>query len=64
MDVNYEMRYTVLCSTLKEVDVGVTGSADMKVSEESSIATSKCNKFLGLITRNLTYKEKELIIPL
>ena len=39
-----------------------TTSADMKVSEQSRIAASKGNQILGLIRRNITYKEK--IIPL
>ena len=33
LDVNYKMRDTVLDTTVKEKDLGVTISADMKVSE-------------------------------
>ena len=36
----------------------------MKVSEQCGIAASKGNQILGLIRRNITYKEKKLIIPL
>ena len=36
----------------------------MKVSEQCGIATSKGNQILGLIKRNITYKDKMLIIPL
>ena len=36
----------------------------MKVSEQSGIAASKGNNIIGLIRRNITYKLKELIIPL
>ena len=36
----------------------------MKVSEQCGIAASKSNQILGLIRRNITYKEKKLIIPL
>ena len=43
---------------------GVTISADMKVSEQCGIAASKGNKILVLIRRNITYKDKKLIIPL
>ena len=50
LDVNYELGDTVLCSTIKEKDLGVTISADMKVSEQS-IAASKGNDILGLIRR-------------
>ena len=35
----------------------------MNVSEQCCIAASKGNQILGLITRNITYKEKTLIIP-
>ena len=52
------------CHTLKEKDLGLTISADMKVSEQCGIAAAKGNQILGLIRRNIVYKEKELIIPL
>ena len=35
----------------------------MKVSEQCGIAASKGNQILGLIRRNITYKENKLIIP-
>ena len=36
----------------------------MKVSEQCGIVATKRNQILGLIRRNIVYKEKELIIPL
>ena len=36
----------------------------MKVSEQYRIAVAKGNQIIGLIRRNIVYKEKELIIPL
>ena len=36
----------------------------MKVSEQCGIAAANGNPILGLIRRNIVYKEKELIIPL
>ena len=45
-------------------NLGLTISADMKVSEQCGIAAAKGNQILGLIRRNIVYKEKELIIPL
>ena len=36
----------------------------MKVSEQCGIAAAKGNQIIGLIRRNIVYKEKELIIPL
>ena len=55
---------TVLNTTVKKTDLGLTISADMKVSEQCAIAAAKGNQILGLIRRNIVYKEKELIIPL
>ena len=63
LDVNYKMGDTVLGTTVKEKDLGVTISADMKVSEQCGIAASKGNQILGLIRRNITYKGKKLIVP-
>ena len=39
-------------------------NANMKVSEQCRIAASKGNQVLGMIRRNITYKEKSLIVPL
>ena len=40
LDVNYKIGYTVLSTTVKEKDLGVTVRADMKVSEQCDIAAS------------------------
>ena len=37
---------------------------NMNVSEQCRIAASDGNQVLGMIWRNITYKEKSLIIPL
>ena len=55
---------SVLNTTLNENDTGLTISADMKESEQCRIAAAKGNQILGLIRRNIVYKDKELIIPL
>ena len=39
-------------------------NANMKVSEQCRIAVSKGNQVLGMIRRNITYKETSLIVPL
>ena len=49
---------TLLNTTVKENDLGLTISADIKVSEQCGIAAAKVNQILGLITRNIVYKEK------
>ena len=58
LDVKYKIVDTVLGTTVKEKDLGVTICVDMKVSEQCSIAASKGNQIIGLIRRNITYKEK------
>ena len=45
-------------------DLGLTISADMKISVQCGIAAAKGNQIIGLIRRNTVYKENELIIPL
>ena len=40
-DAQYTMGGTILNTTLKEKDLGLTVSADMKVSEQCGIATAK-----------------------
>ena len=64
MDEEYKMGDAVLGRTAQEKDLGVTFSADMEVSEQCGIAASKGNQILGLIRRSITYKEKQLIVPL
>ena len=58
LDVNYNMGDTVLGTIVKEKNLGVIISADMKVSEQCGIAHSKGNKILALIRKYITYKEK------
>ena len=62
--MNYEMGETILSITVIEKDLGVTMNANMKVSEQCRIAASKGNQVLGMIRRNITYKDKSLIVPL
>ena len=56
--VNYKMGDTLLGTTVKAKDIGVTISADVKASEQCGIAASKGNTILALIRRNVAYKEK------
>ena len=64
MDEDYKMGDALLGRTTQEKDLRVTLSADMKVSEQCRITASKGKKIIGLITRTITYKEKQLIVPL
>ena len=52
----YEMHNTVLLKTSKEKDIGMTISADWKVSEQCGIGARKGNQLLGMIKRNITYR--------
>ena len=58
--MNYAMGGTILSKTVKEKYLEVTMNANMKVSEQCRIAASKGNQVLGMIRRNITYKEKSL----
>ena len=49
---------------MKEKYLGVAMDANMKVSVQCRIAASKGNQVIGLIRRNITYKENSLIVPL
>ena len=39
-------------------------NANMNISEQCRIAASKGNQVLGMIRRNITYKDNSLIVPL
>ena len=39
-------------------------NANMKVSQQCRLAVFKGNQVLGMIRRNITYKENSLIVPL
>ena len=58
MMVPFQFGDTVLNTTVKEKDLRLTISADMKVSEQCGIAAAKGNQIIGLIRRNIVYKEK------
>ena len=62
--MTYEMEGTILSTTVTEKDLGVTMNANMKVSEQCRIAALKGNHVLGMIRRNISYKDKSLIVPL
>ena len=64
MDEEYKMGDAVLGRTTQEKDSRITFSSDMKVSEQCGIAAAKGNQILGLIRRNIMYKEKHLIVSL
>ena len=62
--INYEMGGTILNKTVEEKNLGVSMNANKKVSEQCRIAASKGNQVLGMIRRNLIFKENSLIVPM
>ena len=63
-DAQYTMGDTVLNTTVKAKDLGLTISAEMKVLEQCGIATAKGNQILEIIRRIIVFNENELLIPL
>ena len=57
-DAQYTTGDTVLNNTVKENDLGLTISADVKVSEQCGIAAAKGNQILGLIRRNTSTRKR------
>ena len=62
--MNYDMGGTITSKTVKGKYLGVTFNANMKVSEQCRIAASNGNQVLGMIRRNITYKENSVSVPL
>ena len=60
LGINYNMGDTVLGTHVKEKDLGTTISADIKVSEQCGIASSKGNQILGMIRSMHAYREEQL----
>ena len=56
--MNYEMGGTIIFKTVKENDLGATINANMKVSGQCKLEASQGNQILGMIRRNISYKEK------
>ena len=52
--MNYEMGGAILSKSVKEKDLGVIMNANLKVSEQCRIASSKGNQVLGMIRRKIT----------
>ena len=62
--MNYEMGGTILSKTGKEKDLGVTMNANMKSQKNAELQRLRVTRFLELILRNITYKDKSLLVPL
>ena len=55
------MGYTVLRTILREKHLRITISADKTTSEQCGIAASKGNQIIGVIMRNISYKQKRYL---
>ena len=62
--MNDEMGGTILSKIVKEKDLGLSMNVNMTVSEQCRITGSKGNQVIGMIRRNITYKETSLSVPL
>jgi len=61
---NYFMGDTEIKTVTKQRDLGITIRDSMKYSDQCSEAAKAANKILGLIKRNIQYKNKETIVRL
>ena len=57
-DAQYTMGDIILNTTLKEKDLGLTISANMKISGQCGIAAAKGNQMFGLARRNIVVQRK------
>ena len=60
----YFMDGHLLDSVDEEKDLGVQFTADLKPSRQCQIAYSKANKILGMISRTLSYKSRDVMLQL
>jgi ribonuclease P/MRP protein subunit RPP40 len=60
----YVMDNQILESVTEERDLGVLVSDDLKVSANCLAAYNKANKILGMINRSITFRSKDILIPL
>ncbi len=60
----YELNGTKLESVQCVKDLGVTVASSLKFSQQCKDAASKANRMLGFINRNISFKNKDVILPL
>ena len=59
----YDMKGQKLKTASTVKDLGVIVSQNLKFSRQCNETTSKANKMLGFITRNFSFKSKDIILP-
>ena len=60
----YFMGETTLTTTVKEEDLGVLITPDLKVSEQVTRAAAAANSMLGRIRKTFTYMDKTMFLPI
>ncbi len=60
----YEMNGTKLESVQCVKDLGASIASSLKFSQQCKEATGKANRMLGFINRNISFKTKDIILPL
>ncbi len=61
---DYEMSGEQLESVYCVKDLGVTITSNLKFSQQCKEAAGKANRMLGIIKRNFSFKNKDIILPL
>ncbi len=61
---DYEMNGVKLDSVQCVKDLSVSIASNLKFSQQCKDAASKANRMLGFINRNLSFKNKDIILPL
>ncbi len=61
---SYTMRDITLGETNEEKDLGIMINKSLKVSSECVAAAKKVNRALGMIRRNLIFKNRAVILKL
>ncbi len=61
---NYEMNGVKLDSVQCVKDLGVSIASNLKFSRQCKDAAGKAKRMLGIINRNFSFKNKDIILPL
>ncbi len=61
---DYEMNGVKLDRIQCVRDLGVSTASNLKFSQQCKDATGKANRMLGFISRNFSFKNKDIILPL
>ncbi len=60
---NYEMCDVKVKGVHSVKDIGVTVASNLKLSQQFNEFVKKINRMMGLIKRNFSFKNKDVIIP-